>query len=356
MMKKVLILAPYPLDEAPSQRFRFEHFLKFMEDKGLTYDFRPFLSTNTWKILYQPGQSTQKTLGILSAYFGRIMLLFSIGQYDAVLIHRESAPLGPPIIEFIIARVWRKKIIYDFDDAIWLNDPNGESLIFKWLKWRSKVKLICSWSWKVTTGNDYLATYARKYCRQVEILPTMVDTTIHQVSKTGAPNQLTIGWTGSHSTLHYLNPILPVLRDLQNDYDFNFLVIANKDPQLPLKNYQFVRWSKTTEVQDLQQIDIGIMPLEDNDWSRGKCGFKLIQYLSLGIPAVASPVGVNSEIVIEEQTGLLATTQEEWTKALVRLLESPDLRKSYGMAGRKLIGEHYSVKSQKETFLRFFQE
>ncbi len=356
MKKHLLIIAPYPINEAPSQRFRFEHFLKFIEDEGLTYDFRPFLSTNTWKILYQSGFSVQKSFGIISAYFSRLWLLFSIQKYDAVLIHREATPLGPPLIEFVIARIWKKRIIYDFDDAIWLNDPNGESPVFKWLKWRSKIKRICSWSWKVTTGNDYLAAYAREYCRQVEILPTVVDTTAHRPSPANASNELTIGWTGSHSTLHYLKPLLSVLKDLESDYEFTFLVIANKDPQLSLKHYRFIPWSKTSEVTDLQQIDIGVMPLEDNLWSQGKCGFKLIQYLSLGIPAVASPVGVNTEIVLHEQTGLLAKTQEEWKQALIRLIESPQLRKSYGMAGRKLIENRFSVESQKETFMRLFQE
>lgn len=356
MKKHLLIIAPYPINEAPSQRFRFEHFLKFIEDEELTYDFRPFLSTKTWKILYQSGFSVQKSFGIISAYFSRLWLLFSIRKYDFVLIHREATPLGPPLIEFVIARFWKKRIIYDFDDAIWLNDPNGESPVFKWLKWRSKIKRICSWSWKVTTGNDYLAAYAREYCRQVEILPTVVDTTAHRPSPANASNELTIGWTGSHSTLHYLKPLLSVLKELESDYEFTFLVIANKDPQLPLQQYRFIPWSKTSEVTDLQQIDIGVMPLEDNEWSQGKCGFKLIQYLSLGIPAVASPVGVNAEIVLHEQTGLLAKTQEEWKQALVQLIESPQLRKSYGIAGRKLIGNRFSVESQKETFMKLFQE
>ncbi|MEP4594778.1 MAG: glycosyltransferase, partial [Cyclobacteriaceae bacterium] len=311
---------------------------------------------------------------------------------------------GPPIFEWIIAKVLRKKIIYDFDDAIWMADGTEESTLWRWIKWRSKVASICSWSWKVSAGNEYLAEFAKQYCDQVEILPTVVDTEIHKDQKptangqrptaketlrqaqsdrqqaqsdltiesqkpkaksqkpaangqqpTANSQQPVIGWTGSHSTLFYLDMLVPILQELEKDHDFEFLVIANKDPQLPIKNFRFVAWNKETEIEDLSKIDIGVMPLEDNEWSKGKCGFKLIQYLSLGIPAIASPVGVNTEIVMHNQTGLIATTPNQWLEALKQLLEQETLRKQMGDSGRKLIQKKYSVASQQEKFLQLFQ-
>ncbi|MEO9473973.1 MAG: glycosyltransferase [Cyclobacteriaceae bacterium] len=364
---KVLILAPYPLGKAPSQRFRFEHFLKFMEEKGITYDFQTFVSEVGWEYLYVEGNTFNKIGATLSGFLRRFSILFKLSAYTSILIHRELTPFGPPIFEWVIAKVLRKKIIYDFDDAIWMADGTNESKLWKWLKWRSKVASICRWSWKVSVGNAYLAKFAAQYCDQVEILPTVVDTEIHNAQPprtksdlknqqpTANSQQPIIGWTGSHSTLQYLRPIVPVLQQLENTHDFTFLVIANQDPQLPLKNYRFAKWNKESEVEDLAQIDIGVMPLEDNEWSKGKCGFKLIQYLSLGIPAVASPVGVNAEIVIHNETGLIATTSHQWLEALKQLLESEGLRKKMGDSGRKLIETKYSVESQQERFLQLFQ-
>ncbi len=327
-----------------------------MEEKGYTYDFQSFLSINAWNNLYKQGKALQKITGVVSGYLRRITRLFSVSQYDFILIHRETTPLGPPFIEWILAKVLNKKIIYDYDDAIWMADQVGENKLWTLLKWRSKVASICKWSYKVSTGNDFLADYARQYCNEVVVLPTVINHEVH-TSATKEKNQiLVIGWTGSHSTLFYLESLLPTLQELEKSFEFTFLVIANKDPKLPLKNYQFIKWSRESEIEDLSLMDIGVMPLEDNEWSKGKCGFKLIQYLSIGIPAIASPVGVNSEIVINNETGFLASSHNEWLEALKELLDSSTLRKEMGEAGRELITNKYSVESQKETFFSLFAD
>lgn len=356
---KILILAPYPLGKAPSQRFRFEHFFKFIEDRDTQWHFQPFVSAKGWNILYKKGNNISKLSIIVRGFARRVLLLFKLRKYNFIFIHRELTPFGPPIFEWIIAKVFRKKIIYDFDDAIWLPDPNGENWLWKTLKWRSKVASICKWSWKVSVGNEYLADFARQYCNQVEIFPTIVDTGVHspnaQAPKHPITRSPTIGWTGSHSTLFYLNELLPVLQELGNGIEFEFLVIANKNPELPLKGFRFLPWNKETEIEDLSQIDIGVMPLEDNEWAKGKCGFKLIQYLALGIPAVASPVGVNQEIVLDGKTGFLANSETEWKEKLLILLKDEKLRIELGQNGRRLIEEKFSVKSQENHFLGLFE-
>ena len=353
---KLLFLTPYPIQRAPSQRFRFEHFFKFMEEMDLTYDFSSFLSEKAWGIAYQRGNFVNKGFYVIGGYLSRIKMLFTLGKYDFIFIHRELTPFGPPVFEWLITRVFKKKVIYDFDDAIWMADQNHENILWKTLKWRSKVASICKWSWKVSVGNEYLGDFARKYCDDVVLVPTIVDTSIHTPPIHQKHPIPVIGWTGSHSTLFYLDTILPALTLLQERFEFEFLVIANKNPNLPLKHFRFLAWKKETEIEDLSLMDIGVMPLEDTEWSKGKCGFKLIQYLSLGVPAVASPVGVNNEIIQEDFNGYFARTTDDWVSRLSALLEDYQKRRTLGNNGRLLIEQKYSVNSQKQTFFNLFND
>lgn len=352
---KVLFLAPYPLHRAPSQRFRFEHFITALEENAISWDFQSFVPTDGWDLLYEKGRMWSRMWLVVCGYLRRMALLSRMGSYQYVYIHRELTPFGPPLFEWFIARVFRKQIIYDFDDAIWLPDRQ-ENPAWKWLKWRSKIKHISKWSWKVTAGNEYLASYARQYGHHVVVFPTVVDTRVHQPQHSQARHQaVTIGWTGSHSTLFYLDMLIPVLQNLEKTYAFQFVVIANHNPRLPLKNFRFVPWSKETEVTDLTMLDIGLMPLEDTEWAKGKCGFKLIQYMALGIPAVASPVGVNTQLISGAEGGFLAGSDQEWEKALTTLLEHSELRQEMGQRGRQFVVDHYSVASQRITFLSLFE-
>jgi glycosyltransferase involved in cell wall biosynthesis len=358
-VNRVLILAPYPWNKAPSQRFRFELSFKNTQQKKFHYTFRSFYSIKGWKKLYE---SSHPLIRLWLIFFGfvrrKIDLLLSI-KYDYIVIHRELTPIGPPIFEWFIAKVLRKKIIFDFDDAIWMNDGHDSKLSW-WLKSRWKISKICQWSWKVSAGNQFLADYARQYCDRVEVIPTVVDTDVHSSYSNSTlrepqSDKQVVGWTGSHSTLFYLDIIIPVIQRLQEKYDFNFLVIANKDPKPDVKNYQFVKWNRASEINDLQKIDIGIMPLENTEWARGKCGFKLIQYGAIGIPSVSSPVGVNSEIIQDGVNGFLASREEEWHDQLETLIIDPQRRQSMGRAARNKIVSNYSSKAIQPFFLNLFK-
>ena len=288
---RVLFLAPYPADESPSQRYRLEHYFSFLSAKGVQYDYKPFLNLSTWKVIFKPGHYFKKVAGILLGFCKRIFQLFLLGRYDFVYIHREATPLGPPFFEWIAAKLFRKKIIYDFDDAIWIPFTSAYNKRASSLKNFGKVAKICRWSYKISVGNEYLAAFARKYNTRVIVIPTVVNTeTVHNRLQDQQTIKPSIGWTGTFSTLKYLDMVLPVLQDLQSSYEFSFIVIADKDPQLPLKNYQFIKWSRDKETDDLLNFHIGLMPLYDDEISKGKCGFKAIQYMSLGIPAIVSPV------------------------------------------------------------------
>lgn len=361
---KILFLTPYPQDTAPSQRYRFELFYPSLEEAGITYETSSFWDERGWEQLYKKGSGLNKALALIKGFARRKLLMLQLGGYDIIFIHREVTPIGPPIFEWYIAKVLKKKIIYDFDDAIWLPNTTAQNSLAGRLKWHSKVASICRWSWKVSAGNGYLADYARQYCQQVEITPTVVNTKVHapiinsQLS-TYIPmaigTHLVVGWTGSHSTLKYLQPLVPILQRLGNKINFTFLVIADQDPQLPLKNYQFICWSKETEVEDLNRIDIGLMPLEDDQWSKGKCGFKAIQYGAIGLPALVSPVGVNAEIVEDGVTGYHCRTDKDWEAAIKQLFKDDLLRKKLGKAGRERVVNYYSTTSLRHQFLALFQ-
>ena len=357
---KILFIIPYPLQESPSQRFRFEQYFEVLKNRGHQLRVHSFLSSDDWLLFYSAGHSAQKSWALIKGFLKRGLSLITAYSNDLIFIHREAAPMGPPIFEWIIARLLRKKIIYDFDDAIWLTDRVNESGILKILKWRNKVQSICRWSYKVSCGNQYLTRYALQFNGRVVTNPTTIDCTNQHNPALFEPRRITdqivIGWTGSHSTLKYLQLIEPVLQKLENQFtQVSFLVIADQAPSLNLNRLSFIKWNPETEIQDLLKMDIGIMPLPDDEWAKGKCGFKALQYMSLEIPVVMSPVGVNSTLIRHGVEGFLCQSDDEWLFALGKLITDKNLRREQGKQGRKKVIEDYSVSSNTSTFLSLFE-
>ena len=318
---RILFVVPYPPGQAPSQRFRFEQYLDLLTRAGHSYQFASFLDAATWAILYKPGHNAAKIMGVLTGIWRRLVTLFTLHHYDFVFIHREAAPLGPPVLEWLMANVWGKRIIYDFDDAIWMRDDlaNGPTL-FGRLKWTQKVGAICGWAHRVSCGNAYLADYARQFNSRpdaVVINPTTLDTHhLHnrlrdQATRPG--ETIVVGWTGTHSTLPYLERLWPIFRKLEADPTlpaFELRVIANKPPTPDpgLRTLHFVPWRKETEIDDLLTFHFGLMPLADDAWAQGKCAFKALQYMALGMPALVSPVGMNTDVVEHGVNGFICDT------------------------------------------------
>ncbi len=353
--KRILILAPYPFNEAPSQRFRFEQYLNFLNENGISYDFKPFLSQKTWKSLYASGKTSQKSLGVFMSFLRRWLLIFQLRNYHFIFIHREAAHIGPPIFEWIIAKIWRKKIIYDFDDAIWLPNYSETNAKFHRLKAYWKVNYCMKWAYKVSAGNEYLAKYASKFNKNVKIIPTTIDSINHHNLDTNYDQErIVIGWTGTHTTMRYLDFIVPVIKELEQIYEFDFLIISNEAPAYHLNSLKFLKWTKESEIVDLAKISIGVMPLEKDIWAEGKCGFKGLQYMALGIPTLLSPVGVNNQIIEHEKNGYLVKNVNEWKEKLILLLENKNLRKQIGQAGKQTIREKYSVIANQLNYLELF--
>ena len=337
-VKKVLFLTPYPYDTAPGQRFRYEQYLGILNQNGIEYRLCSFMDDDTWEILYKKGFLIKKARGIFAGFIRRLLTLPGVPYCDYVFIFREASPIGPPVFEWFISKVLRKKIIYDFDDAIWLQNTSDNNQIIAGLKWHSKVAQICRWSYKVSCGNPYLADYARQFNKNVVINPTTIDTVnYHNHIKDQQTPFLTIGWTGTHSTIQYLDMIVPILRKLEQQYSFTFIVISNAPPAFELKSLSYIRWSKDTEIDDLLKFNVGLMPLTDDAWARGKCGFKALQYMSLGIPALVSPVGVNTTIVDNGVNGIICHHADEWEQAIKSLINDRDLSIRLGKEARKKI-------------------
>jgi len=356
-MPKILFVVSFPKKLHSSARFRVELYEKLLDDNGYLHDTAYFWGPGIYGILYEKGNTFAKVIGMMAGFLRRMLLLFKIRKYDYIFILRESTPIGPPFFEWICSKILRKKLIYDFDDAIWVSQASANNSIAKLVKATWKVGRICKWSYKVSVGNEYLYDYASRHSNNVVLNPTCVDT-VHVHNKIKDQNTISkktvIGWTGSFSTLKFLNNILEALQELEKKYDFVFLVIADQDPQLLLKNFLFKQWSEASEIDDLLECNIGVMPLNDDEYAKGKCGFKLIQFMALGIPVAASPVGVNEKIVDEGVNGFLCRSKEEWVNALKKLLEDTNLRKQMGINGRKKIEQFYSVESNANNFLQLF--
>ena len=353
--KSIIFIVPYPRGEAPSQRFRFEQYIPLLEANGFKIHFAPFLDSQTWSNLYKEGGVIKKSSGILKSFFRRVKAILTINRYDYVFIHREASHMGPPIFEFIIAKIFRKAYIYDFDDAIWLANYSETNAKYHRLKAYWKVKYCIKWAGQVAVGNSYLAQYAMEYNENVTIVPTTIDTVNYHNVNTDYNQSIVIGWTGTHTTMRFLDFIVPVIKKLEARYSFEFRVISNEKPDYDLKSLNFIKWNSGTEIHDLNQISIGVMPLEDDIWSEGKCGFKCLQYMALGIPSVVSPVGVNKKIVKQNINGFFATSHDDWEETLEKLIEDKTERMRIGGAGKDTIKREYSVLAHKEIYLNLFK-
>lgn len=354
--RKLHIIAPYPRGEAPSQRFRFEQYLNMLENNGVRIVFHSFHTPNSWKRLYQPGKFGLKLLDLCWNFMRMWGILFRLIGAKDIFIHREMAHLGPPVYEWILAKIWRKKYTYDFDDAIWIPNYSAANAKFQRLKAYWKVPYLIRWANKVQAGNAYLANYAKQFNANVAVVPTTIDTEhVHNVLVDPSKRPLIIGWTGTHSTMHYLEPIFPLIQKLEQEFEFEFHVISNKQLELPLKSLRYKDWNQDTEIADLTQFHIGLMPLHEDQWSSGKCGFKALQYMALGAVAVVSPVGVNTTIVQHLENGWVADSLEEWETSLRTLLQDDNLREKIGREARKSIEAHWSVNAWKEYYSQLIQ-
>ena len=341
---KVLALSPIP-EEGAGCRFRVSQYIPYLRAAGFDVTISAFYTPAFFKVVYRRGHYAKKAAMFVAQTARRLRELLSVADYELVLLYREAIPLGPPLLERMIA-ARGIPIVYDFDDAIFLPSVSDANKAISFLKNPGRVATILRLSSEVVVGNSFLAEYARRHNDSVTVIPTAVDTSrFVPRSPDAAPRQqLVVGWIGSPTTFAYLEGLAGVLRDVATRHDFVLKVSgAGRPVEFPGVNVQEVPWSMADEVRLFNSCDVGVYPLTDDEWSKGKCGFKAIQCMACGVPVVAAAVGVNREIIEDGRNSFLASTPGEWVEKLGRLLSDAGLRRRMAIAGRETIEQRYSL-------------
>lgn len=351
--KKVLFVASHRPGRAPNQRFRFEQYFPHLREAGFEPELSYLIDERTDRLLYAPGRLWSKLRFVIDSYKKRKKDLAHLQEYDIVFVARESLMIGTTFFEKAVARSPDTSLILDIDDAVWLPNVSGNNATFGWVKGPRKLYRSLRYADLVIAGNSYLRAHAERFNSCVRVIPTTIDTDHHQNMRSKADDKICIGWTGSHTTTPHFELAAPALKRVQEKYGHRvrFKVIGDPDYRNENLGIRGIAWEKEREIEELSDIDIGIMPLPDTEWAKGKCGLKALQYMALGIPPVVSPVGVNTEIVEDGKNGFLAWEEEAWVKSLEHLIENASLRKKLGEAARNTVLSSYSVEANKERYV-----
>lgn len=347
---KVLLLSRYGAMGA-SSRVRFLQYLPYFKAQGVNVSVVPLFSDAYVRALYEGGSRWRE---VVAGYMRRIGALLHVRRFDVVIIEKELFPFLPAFAERLL-HVSGVPYVVDYDDALFHRYDLHSSKLVRGVLGR-KIDAVMRHAAVVVAGNDYLAERARQAgARRVELIPTVVDTHRYQ-PRQAPPNETpVIGWIGTPNTSRYLQPLLPVFEALQARMRVRVVAVGARSEDFAGTPVETLPWSEETEVESIQQFDIGIMPLADSPWERGKCGYKLIQCMACGVPVVASPVGVNTVIVNPGKNGLLAR-DDEWEEQLTTLLQDPELRRSFGAEGRKDVENWYSLEVQAPRLLNAIRE
>jgi glycosyltransferase involved in cell wall biosynthesis len=355
-MTKLLFQALHRQDRSPSQRYRFDQYLPFLAQSGVVVDYSHLIEAQDDTPFYASGNYLKKAGIFWRAMRKRMKEINNAKNYDLVFVQREAFMLGTSYFERRMAA--QRPLIFDFDDAIWQQVVSEGNRKLAFLKNANKTQEIIRAATEIWAGNDYLADFARQYNPNVRIVPTTVDTDEYQrrlpIRPEDAP--ICIGWSGSFSTVPHFQSALPALEIIAQKYGKKvcFKLIGDANYRNEKLQLQGIAWARNTEIAELSSIDIGIMPLPDDEWTQGKCGLKALVYMSMQIPTILSPVGVNRKIISHDQNGLWASSTDEWVEQLSRLIDSAQLRQQLAQNARLSVLQNYSVEAWKQPYLDYF--
>ncbi len=349
---RILLLARYGRLGA-SSRVRFEQFLPYLRAAGHEIVSEPLFDDDYLTSLYDEGR--RKTTAVLAAYVNRLAVIRTRSHYDLVWMEKEALPWMPASFESWILK-GGPPLMVDYDDAVFHRyDQHPRPLIRGLLS--NKIDRVMEAAAVVVAGNDYLADRAREAgAKRVVVLPTVVDLDRYRAPAPRDEGPPVIGWIGTPLTGSYLEEVRPALTSFAETGAAKLLLIGGGDQVLPGVTAERIAWHENTEAADVARLDIGIMPIPDEPFERGKCGYKLIQYMAQARPVVASPVGVNVPLVKGAGSGYLAGTPQEWWDALFKLISDAGLRKKLGAAGRRAVEQKYCVQVIAPDLLRLFRE
>ena len=337
-----------------SSRYRTFQYLSALQAAGFECVVSPLFDDAYLAYKYSKGSAS--ALHVLVALSRRLLAVSRVPRGAVVVIEYELLPYFPALLERWLA--WRGcRLVMDYDDAMFHQYDQNASPVVRLLL-GSKIATVMRLADTVVVGNAYLADYAlRAKARRVKLIPTVIDL-VHYPAKPPEPftSVFTIGWIGSPSTSKYLNEIAPALAEVCEGGQACLRLIGAGLIDLPGVTVEVLPWSEETEVEELLRVDVGIMPLPDEAWARGKCGFKLIQYMACGLPVVASPVGINEEIVEHGVNGFLAKDHDQWVQALRTLLDDKKLRLSMGAIGRQRVESRYCLQVTTQKLMDLVEE
>jgi len=363
--RSILVLATYP-ESAAATRFRVIEMLPYLRDRGWDVRFEPFVDDAFLSGFYTKGGGLEKARYLAARSLARLALAVGVADVDAVFIQREAALIGPPYAESILHSWKRLPIIFDFDDAIWNLDLSKSThpIAARVLKDPNKCWYTMRQAAGVVAGSSYLAERARKVNPNVTVVPTVVSS--HEWTPWSGrlrgelygEGPARIGWVGTHTTAHQLELAEPALKQLRADgYDFEVHVVgAGEDFRLGSVELQSRPWRLDTEIEEFQRIDIGLAPMHSAPVYQGKCGFKQLQYMAVGVPFVSSWVGGARDFVVDGQNGLVAHNAEDWYRHLKSLLESRELRSKLAQNGRRFVEKQYCIEAQGPKLAQFVDE
>jgi len=359
---KVLALTKYSY-EGPSSRYRFYNYQKCFNKNRIEFSIKPFFAKSYFTIT----NKIYKLIIVVFAYLNRFLILINLlvlkNSYDLVIIEYELFPYFPPFFEKLLKKRGIKYIV-DYDDAIFHKyDMSSNKIIFGILK--DKIAKVIQYAEYVIVCNEYLENYAKRYNTNIMRLPTVVllENYISKMSYFKKQNEkFIIGWIGSRTTSVYILEILPAIEEFIKKYPMvRFRLVGFDKNLVSVKeakryNIDIVLWEESKEIEDILSFDIGIMPLPDNPWSRGKCGFKIIQYMSCKKVVVASPVGINSSLIENGINGFLATSNQEWFSVLEKLYLDNSLRLQMGKNNFKKIIEDFNYSKNCKKYIELINK
>ena len=354
MIKRILILSPYPEGVAAGQRLKYEQYYSSWESAGFHLEKSSFFNNKTWDILWKKGNIFKKILGTFSGYFRRLKDLKKIKDCEIVYIFMWATPIGLPLYEWLILKSG-KKIIYDFDDAVFTSSDYFSLL--NYIKGGHKSKFLIKNANEIILSSPFNMNYCiekNKY-QSVTYIPCSLDLERFSMKTKKLNKPAILGWTGTFSSKPYLDTLNPIFYELKNHIDFKIVLITNFKYELPDIDLEVIEWSEKTEISDLHKIDIGLYPLTKSPWSLGKGGLKTIQYMAAGIPTVSTDFGTVKDFVVHKKNGFLVNKQSEWINAIIEILDNDDLRRKIVLSARQTVEERYSVSANKLKYLNILE-
>ena len=337
---------------SPGQRFRLEQWEPFLRERhDIHLDYAAFESPALAKLLYEPGHLAAKGALMARDAMRRADVLSLARRYDGVVVYREAMPIGPALYERVLAAMG-VPLFLDFDDAIWIGNVASVNGLFSHLRFPTKTSALCRMSRAVSVGNEYLASYAQRHSPSVHVVRTSIDLDKYTLQpRPTSHDPIVIGWTGSKSTLTHLELARAWLERLAQRRRVRLRVVCSEPPR-PVAGVEleFVPWTAEREAVDLGGLHVGIMPLPDDTFAKGKCACKALQYMAVGCPVVIAPVGMNAELISSGDNGILAGSDDECISAVEKLADDPAGANRMGLAGRRTVEEGYSAERSAERF------